>query len=39
MTVEQRLAEIGLALPNPPVPVGNYRRHDCSSSAAYRSIV
>ena len=24
MTIEQRLGEMGLALPNPPVPVGNY---------------
>jgi len=24
MTIEQRLSEIGLALPDPPVPVGNY---------------
>jgi enamine deaminase RidA (YjgF/YER057c/UK114 family) len=24
MTIEQRLGEIGLALPEPPVPVGNY---------------
>lgn len=24
MTIEHRLSEIGLALPNPPVPVGNY---------------
>ncbi|HEV8585580.1 MAG TPA: RidA family protein [Methylomirabilota bacterium] len=24
MTVERRLAELGLALPSPPVPVGNY---------------
>jgi len=25
MTVEDRLAELGLTLPNPPVPVGTYR--------------
>ena len=24
MTIEQRLSAMGLALPNPPVPVGNY---------------
>ena len=24
MTIEQRLSEMGLALPNPPLPVGNY---------------
>jgi enamine deaminase RidA (YjgF/YER057c/UK114 family) len=24
MAIEERLAELGLALPNPPVPVGNY---------------
>lgn len=24
MTIEQRLGKMGLALPNPPVPVGNY---------------
>lgn len=24
MTIEQRLTEMGLALPSPPVPVGNY---------------
>jgi enamine deaminase RidA (YjgF/YER057c/UK114 family) len=24
MTIERRLSEMGLALPNPPVPVGNY---------------
>lgn len=24
MTIERRLTELGLALPNPPVPVGNY---------------